>query len=192
MDHLTPNEKHYNHHLNVYLDDVLKTIMPVEMVNLITSFSNIRPTRYVPIPGHEDDVVAAFVHRHIYSSDDLPWIVLVPKLTKLALDNLVILDYIFVFQPFVADWDRHSGGKLAYTIQKYVEQNNFGVLDSEDVKLGHGSIGSMIRCPLTRLEFPFPIHTAAMRTTNGSLLFLNYEEVIREQSIRQRYWGIDD
>lgn len=167
---LTPNETNYNKYIQSTLDSTFVYIMPLELVHLISQFAKIRHTEYIPIPHHDDDSVAAFVHECIYSSDDLPWIVHISTLINVGRGNFVLKDYVFLFKPSIATWSRTEDGKLAYCIISHLNPKR---TKNDDVIFGRLLIGRMMECPTARIEFPFPIHAFARLSSDGTLLFFS-------------------
>lgn len=114
--YLTPKEEQYNQQLYVEIDSTcLGDLFPLELVRLVSTYGCIRPTEYHEPPGTDQHVseLSRFVHKCIYSTDDLPWIVLVhhPYYGSRVL---------FIFHAFVSCWDHDL---LFNILQTYLDLN---------------------------------------------------------------------
>lgn len=158
MSFLTPNEEQHNLRLYIEVDDALSFIFPLELVRLISTYASIRPTIYVEDPEMPKEMkeLSRCVHQCIYSSDELPWIVLVRTIPYRT---------IFVFRAFVAKWDP----KLVLQIVKdYLD------LEVLHVDVTHRSkhIGYMMEATLQHPDaFPFPIHAYIYRPFRDHMFF---------------------
>lgn len=157
---LTSKERKYNESLKGMLHHHLKEKLIPDLINIVSDYGKIRGVEY-EYPGKETahmKSVSEFVHKEIYSSDEMPWILFIEHTAVyFYIRNIEFYrNYIAVLRPYVSKWKRQ-------TVEECIKRH-FLVLRADDenprpLMYGRVDIGTIMRCPESNIEeMPFPVH----------------------------------